>query len=705
MANLTSVYNKKKGIDDPIKMDRNTILRIFLNIIPKVDTFVINSRIFAKESMNMPMMARDTNITRQNISKLVKFNGIKPSMKADSYFERAQKRESEYESMFAKESKNKKLQGPSVVGVSEYAQKAVDYGAVALGVAGFIGALAIAGNLINSIPGGIDGMKNMLVALAEGLSAFDLKTFTMFGALLAGGALFGKQAGIIDSIGGGLGIAAVGLGIGGFFAGLSVAGAIADFIGNSAGIKDMMINLAEGLSAFDGDTFSQFTILLGAGALFGTIASISPGKGAQAAVGAMLGMGMIGAGIGAFFSGLSIAGAIGTAMSSDPTMIKELLVNVAGGLNAVASIEAMELVKLIPVLPLFGLSLASFLALEGIGGVIRSLGDGLSKAVNFIFGNKDQKSPLAQVVDDLKLFSVADASVSKVGQGFNDLMNGIKTFGDLSDKQMQRAMINGRLAIALAEGISTGKINFSNLPMNQKTERKTNIIDERRNDIVSDTLVEHIKRTEGFTAKAKWDYKQYTNGYGTEAKSPDEVITEEEADRRLRVKLQETQDFVSSYLNKNGYTYNQGQLDALTSFTYNLGPGGLKLLTNNGTRSFDEIREKMSQYNMAGGKELAGLTKRRQQEIELFNGNATPMTPTSFPGAKPSAITATPTSGSTVSTMSQDNIQQSLSLNAVPPKVVINSKDSSKIKTPQKDNRIATTLDFTFADGVFGYPI
>lgn len=703
MANLTSVYNKKKGIDDPIKMDRNTILRIFLNIIPKVDTFVINSRIFAKESMNMPMMARDTNITRQNISKLVKFNGIKPSMKADSYFERAQKRESEYESMFAKESKNKKLQGPSVVGVSEYAQKAVDYGAVALGVAGFIGALAIAGNLINSIPGGVDGMKNMLVALAEGLSAFDLKTFTMFGALLAGGALFGKQAGIVDSIGGGLGIAAVGLGIGGFFAGLSVGGAIADFIGNSAGIKDMLTNLAEGLSAFDGDTFTQFSILLGAGALFGTIASISPGQGAMAAGGAMLGMGAIGAGLGLFFSGLSVGGAIGTALSSDPTMIKDLLVNVAEGLNAVASIEAMSLVPLIPILPLFGLSLANFLALQGIGGVIQTLGDGISKAINFIFGNKDQKSPLAKVLEDLKTFSVADAGITKVGQGFNDLMNGIKTFAKLSDEEMERAIRNGRLAIKLAEAMSKGKIILSDLPIKQKPQ--TNIIDERRLDLVSDTLVEHIKRTEGFTAKAKWDYKQYTNGYGTEAKSPDEVITEEEADRRLRLKLQETQDYVSSFLNKNGYTYNRGQLDALTSFTYNLGPGGLKLLTNNGTRSFDEIREKMSQYNMAGGKELAGLTKRRQQEIELFNGNATPITPTSSTGAKPSAITATPTTGSTVSTMSQDNIQQANLMNAVPPKVVINSKDSSSPKTPKKDDRIATTLDFTFADGVFGYPI
>ena len=462
-----------------------------------------------------------------------------------------------------------------------------------------------------------------------------------------------------------------------------------------------MTNLAGGLSAFDGNTFSEFTKLLGAGAIFGAIASIAPGPGAMAAAGGMIGMGMIGAGIGLFFSGLSVAGAIGNAMSSDPTMIKDLLVNVAGGLNAVATIDGNSLMSLVPVLPLFGLSLASFLALQGIGGVIKTLGDGLSKAINFIFGNKDQKSPLAQVLEDLKTFSVADAGITKVGQGFNDLMNGIRTFAKLSDDEIERAVRNGRLAIKLAEAMSKGKIVVSDLPTKQK--RETNIIDERRYDLVSDTLVEHIKQIEGFTAKAKWDYKQYTNGYGTEAKSADEVISEAEADRRLRIKLQETQDYVSSFLNKNGYTYNRGQLDALTSFTYNLGPGGLKQLTNNGTRSFDEIREKMSQYNMAGGKELAGLTKRRQQEIELFSGNATPITPVA--GSKPSAITATPTSGSTVSTMSQDNIQQSLSLNAVPPKVVINSKDSSKIKTPQKDNRIATTLDFTFADGVFGYPI
>lgn len=706
MAKLSSIYKKEKGLSDPIQTDRNTILRIFFSIIPKVEMFAINSRIFAKESASIPMMAKDNNIVSQNISKLVKFYGIKPALKSDSYFEKTSKRGSDYQSMFQKESDNRKLKGPSVVGVSEFAQKAVDYGAISLGIVGFVGALALAGNLINSLPGGYEGVKNMLVALAEGLQAFSLKSFLMFSALLAGGALFGTVAGIEKSIGGGLGIAAVGLGIGGFFAGLSVGGAIADFIGNSAGIKEMMINFAEGLQAFDPETFKEFSILLGAGAVFGTVASFAPSKGAAAAAGAMLGMGMIGTGIGLFFSGLSIGGAIGNALSSDPTMIKDLLVNVAGGLNAVATIEGMELIKLVPILPVFGLALASFLALEGVGKVIQTLGDGLSKALNFVFGTEDERSPLQKVIDDVSAFSSASVDVAKIGQGFNDLMNSIKILADLTDEEINKALLNGKMILLLVESLSKGDSSIlKKLPL---AENNKPIItpEQTKVDGVSESLVAYIKRTEGFTAKATWDNKQYTNGYGTEAKSPDEVITETEADRRLRESLQKTQDYVSSYLTKKGYTFNRNQLDALTSFTYNLGPGGLAQLTSNGSRTFDEIRQKMIEYNRSAGQISSGLKRRREEELAMFNApSATSSESLLNASASPLPMPAQPTTGATVDSSSVDIQQAKLNMNSVPPKIVVNTNTSPSTKKKKDDTKIASTLDSSFNDAMFGAPI
>ena len=65
------------------------------------------------------------------------------------------------------------------------------------------------------------------------------------------------------------------------------------------------------------------------------------------------------------------------------------------------------------------------------------------------------------------------------------------------------------------------------------------------------------------------------------------------------------------------YKWNQNQLDALTSFAYNI--GSIDGLTNNGKRSISEISSKILSYNKAGGKVLAGLTTRRKAERTLFD--------------------------------------------------------------------------------------
>jgi predicted chitinase len=70
----------------------------------KLDDIDKNTRIFAKNSLVLPAMARDMNLMRQNIAKLVKVQGGKPTYKADAFFKRASEREAEYEAKFGKES-------------------------------------------------------------------------------------------------------------------------------------------------------------------------------------------------------------------------------------------------------------------------------------------------------------------------------------------------------------------------------------------------------------------------------------------------------------------------------------------------------------------------------------------------------------------------------------------------------------------------
>lgn len=65
------------------------------------------------------------------------------------------------------------------------------------------------------------------------------------------------------------------------------------------------------------------------------------------------------------------------------------------------------------------------------------------------------------------------------------------------------------------------------------------------------------------------------------------------------------------------YHWNQNQFDALVSFAFNI--GSIDQLTASGTRSIAEISEKIPLYNKAGGKQLAGLVKRRAAEKALFD--------------------------------------------------------------------------------------
>ena len=65
------------------------------------------------------------------------------------------------------------------------------------------------------------------------------------------------------------------------------------------------------------------------------------------------------------------------------------------------------------------------------------------------------------------------------------------------------------------------------------------------------------------------------------------------------------------------YHWNQNQFDALVSFAYNL--GSIDTLVQYGSRSISEISNKILAYDKAGGQTLAGLTRRRKAEKELFD--------------------------------------------------------------------------------------
>lgn len=128
-----------------------------------------------------------------------------------------------------------------------------------------------------------------------------------------------------------------------------------------------------------------------------------------------------------------------------------------------------------------------------------------------------------------------------------------------------------------------------------------------------------IKSFEGLSLVAyKCSAGVWSIGYGhTGGVHRNLTITEETANEYLKRDIAKFENHVNEY--DKIYHFNQNEFDALVSFAFNI--GNIKQLTKNGTRTREHIAEKMLQYNKCNGKPLAGLTKRREKEHDLFLKN------------------------------------------------------------------------------------
>lgn len=139
--------------------------------------------------------------------------------------------------------------------------------------------------------------------------------------------------------------------------------------------------------------------------------------------------------------------------------------------------------------------------------------------------------------------------------------------------------------------------------------------------MVDQSYLNAIKQFEGYTAEARWDYAQNSNGYGTRARYAGEVIDKAEAEKRFSDAVSKAADFVDKF----APNLDVGSKAALTSLTYNAGTAwaqsGLGQAVANG--DLDKARSLFLQYNKAGGAVVDGLVQRRLQEVAWFGG-ATP---------------------------------------------------------------------------------
>lgn len=104
-------------------------------------------------------------------------------------------------------------------------------------------------------------------------------------------------------------------------------------------------------------------------------------------------------------------------------------------------------------------------------------------------------------------------------------------------------------------------------------------------------------------------------------------ISRSTGDQLFFLDIQHAEKTVIRQVDLFGLELNQDQFDALVSFTYNVGSGNLAAMLKgcrrqDATLDLARIPACIMRYNRAGGRVLAGLTRRRQKEADLFEGKA-----------------------------------------------------------------------------------
>lgn len=192
-----------------------------------------------------------------------------------------------------------------------------------------------------------------------------------------------------------------------------------------------------------------------------------------------------------------------------------------------------------------------------------------------------------------------------------------------SDTQLVGAHINengeitgGATGDQTANEIDVG--NYYNYPWTKVLRYEETVSPPSK---TSDNGVEFLKAQEGCRLEAyNLGDGAWTIGYGHYGDDVYEgmTITEEEAEALLRSDLVEYEGYVIDVALSKFPTLNQNQFDALVSYTYNRGKGGLQQLISNSS-SVSEVGNNLPVYWGSNETYKEALIARRYREQELYN--------------------------------------------------------------------------------------
>jgi muramidase (phage lysozyme) len=154
------------------------------DLASRMNDVAVNTQLSAKNSLVLPAMARDMNLMRQNIAKLAKAQGVKPTYKADMFFKGASEREKEYESKFGKAKATMPTASPTT--------KPEEKGGLS-GILGFLAPLfapllKIGSTIVGAITSTLSGLGEFLLKGITSIFSVDnlMKALGLTGSVLKG---------------------------------------------------------------------------------------------------------------------------------------------------------------------------------------------------------------------------------------------------------------------------------------------------------------------------------------------------------------------------------------------------------------------------------------------------------------------------------------------------------------------------------------
>lgn len=160
--------------------------------------------------------------------------------------------------------------------------------------------------------------------------------------------------------------------------------------------------------------------------------------------------------------------------------------------------------------------------------------------------------------------------------------------------------------------------------------------------MVNEATLELIKSFEGWRDTAYKDaVGVWTIGYGHTSMAgqpevkPGMKITRAQGESILARDLGKYENAIRNYVR---VPLNDNQFGALVSWCYNVGPGNVAkstLVKRLNAGQYDAVPSELLKWNRAGGKILAGLTRRRKAEAALFQKPASGSKPVPAPTPAP----------------------------------------------------------------------